>query len=477
VHHPSFIHSRLHVCLSKFDSAQSDENHLAEVAMRHLPRFALGTIQASASRNAAACALLAALKQSDKLPVLFHSSLAVNERHAAHAVLGRASRHLDSWAMSRADAISTLARATGKYDTAIVEGTFIHNPADIHASSLERLATWLDLPRIAIIDVRELATSGIRRLPAKLDGLLLDRVTDLRDAAYWQTTLETLWKTPVIGWLDEASPLRQLCSASASCSEQTSAIAEALGRRLLPNLRIDRLGQIAERAPDLAYEPEPWLHSTNHQFRIAVAMDEAFSGYYPETLDLLEEAGAELCDFSPLRSEQIPAHVELVYFGQANLQFDPVRLAANHCLKQSLRNFAAEGGRVYAQGTGLAYLCQDISLPTGQPVAMTGLLPASARLVDLPATFTPTELTFGVGSWLSPEQVSIRGYRHSALQIESRGPVIPYALSQQNELDILGRGNVIGSRVLINLAANRHLLRRFFEPYSPVLSSVRRREL
>jgi len=445
--------------------------------MRHLPRFALGTIQASASRHAASCALLAALKQSEKSPVRFHSSLAVDDRDVAQGVLGRASRHLDSWAMSRADATSALARATGKHDLAIVEGSFIDDSSNGNASSLERLSKWLDLPRIAIVDVRELATSGIRRLPAKLDGLLLDRVADLRDAAYWQTTLEALWKTPVVGWLDEAPALRQHCSASTGTAEQTSKIGEALGRRLLPFLRLDRLSQIAERAPDLAYEPEPWLQSKNHQFRIAVAMDDAFNGYYPETLDLLEDAGAELCDFSPLRSEQIPAHVELVYFGQANLQFDPVRLAANHCLKQSLRNFAAEGGRVYAEGTGLAYLCQDISLPTGQAVAMTGLLPATACLVDQSATFTPTELTFGVGSWLSPEQVSIRGYRHSALQIESRGPVIPYALSQQNEFDILGRGNVIGSRVLINLAANRHLLRRFFEPYSPVLSSVRRRDV
>ena len=39
-------------------------------------------------------------------------------------------------------------------------------------------------------------------------------------------------------------------------------------------------------------------------------------------------------------------------------------------------------------------------------------------------------------------------------------------------LDVLGRGNVIGSRVLVNLAANRHLLRRFFEPTAPVVSAA-----
>jgi hypothetical protein len=46
--------------------------------------------------------------------------------------------------------------------------------------------------------------------------------------------------------------------------------------------------------------------------------------------------------------------------------------------------------------------------------------------------------------------------------------MMSYAKGDKQRLDILGRGNVIGSRVLINLAANRHLLRRFFEPYAAI---------
>src|SRR5678816_2211399 len=102
----------------------------------------------------------------------------------------------------------------------------------------------------------------------------------------------------------------------------------------------DSLRAIAERATELTFKPEQWLFGARDRFRIAVAMDEAFGGYYPESLDLLEEAGAELCDFSPLRSERIPDHVEIVYFGRADLKHDPERLAANHCLKQSLQGFA-----------------------------------------------------------------------------------------------------------------------------------------
>jgi len=448
--------------------------------MRQLPRFAIGTIQPGARREPAIWALTAALTEVGVSPVVFRSSLEVAANDPAQLILGRASRHLDSWAMSRSDAIAALARGAATQDTAIVEGEFDlarlgSRPADENrASSLNRLCQWLDLPRVAVVDVRDLAIHGVRRRPERIDGLLLDRVSDVADAAYWQTTLEALWKTPVIGWLEESTPLRAWCSTVAAGNQLSREVFLGLGRQLLTNLRLDRLRTISERATELPFEPESWLFGTRGRFRIAVAMDEAFGGHYPETLDLLEEAGAELCDFSPLRSERIPAHVEVVYFGRADIGRYADQLAANHCLVQSLRSFAAEGGRIFAQGSGLAYLCRDAVLSGSRAVSMTGLLPVTAWSSGDEGSWSAAEVEFGVGSWLAPQQVSIRGYRHNSWRFESRGPVIPYALGENNQLDIFGRGNVIGSRLLINLAANRHLLRRFFEPYSPVLSGSRR---
>jgi hypothetical protein len=101
---------------------------------------------------------------------------------------------------------------------------------------------------------------------------------------------------------------------------------------------------------------------------------------------------------------------------------------------------------------------------------MTGLLPATARFWPASGPPQPTEVVFGASSWLVPARVSLRGYRHGGWQIEPRGPMLTYAADAAQRLDVLGRGNVIGSRVLINLAANRHLLRRFFQPYAPVVS-------
>jgi len=444
--------------------------------MRHLPRFAVGTIQPGICREPLVWGLVAALAETADSPVLFRSSCSFAPHDPSKAILGRASRHLDSWAMSRSDAISALARAATASDTSIVEGSFdaAAEKDACPASSLDRLCEWLDLPRVAIVDVRALAQRGVAQRPNRIDALLLDRVRNPYEAAYWQTTLETLWKTPIVGWLDEATSLRALCAATPPGANPSRELCTALGQRLLPTLRLPLIRQLAGRAAALSFVPESWLLQDDKPgFRIAVAIDEAYCGYYPETLDLLEAAGAELCDFSPLRSEAIPDDVDVVYFGCGHPERDPEKLAANHCLKQSLRCYAASGGRIYAEGSGLAYLCREIVLPSGRTIPMTGLLPATARKVNQAGGPEPAEVTFGVSSWLAPARVSLRGYRHTGWQIEPRGSMITYATGADQRLDMLGRGNIIGSRVLVNLAANRHLLRRFFEPYAPVVSSNR----
>jgi hypothetical protein len=51
--------------------------------------------------------------------------------------------------------------------------------------------------------------------------------------------------------------------------------------------------------------------------------------------------------------------------------------------------------------------------------------------------------------------------------------MVTYAEDPRQRFDVLGRGNILGSRVMINLAANEHLLRRFVAPV-PEMASLRR---
>jgi cobyrinic acid a,c-diamide synthase len=449
--------------------------------MRVLPRVAVGTIQSPADREPILWALLAALHAAGRNVAQLHSASCLAPHDAARSLTGSGSRHLDSWAMSRTACLRAMYRTCDQAEVAIVEGEFrpLNRAADPLdepiGSNLTMLCDWLDLPRVAIVDLQQLDPCRLPARPPRLDGLLLDRAADGRHAAHWQTTLEALWKAPVLGWLDEAVSLRSLCRTLPAGRDPSPALCDALGRRLAANLKFDKLLALADRSPlpSLPADDEQWELPTG-PLRIAVAYDEDCCGYFPDTLDMLEEAGAELCDFSPLTSGSLPDGTDVVYIGCGHPERQPEVLAGNHCLQQSLRTFAAAGGRIFAEGSGLAYLCREIVLEDGRRIPMSGLLPAVAHWFP-GRLHQPAEVCFNSGCWMLEAGTVIRGYRQAAWQIEPAGPVDSYADDARQRLDVLGRGNVIGSQVTINLAANEHLLRRFVEPVDFVPAAVRRR--
>jgi len=449
--------------------------------MRLLPRVAVGSLDRAADHQPIVWGVLAAFYSAGFDLAHFSSTAWLSPHDAARSLSGSGCRHLDSWAMSRSACVRTMLRAADSAQLGIVEGTFdtqpmrAHVPSEEVGSCLDTLCDWLDLPRLAIVNLATIDPCNLPRRPDRLDGLLLDQAVDSRHAAHWQTNLESLWKVPVLGWMDRAQSLRSLCSTLPAGRDPSPELCAALGRRMTANLRIDKLLALADRSPlpaapadDMSFDLE------GKSLRVAIAYDEEYCGYFPDTLDLLEAAGAELCDFSPLRSGALPDGADVVYFGCGHPERRPEVLSGNHCLLQSLREFAATGGRVYGEGGGLAYLCRELDLGDGRCYPMAGLLPAVARRAQTCGSPEPVEITFAAGCWLVDEGDFLRGYRHPEWLIEPQGTMIHYAQAPEQRLDLVGRGNVVGSRLLVNLAANEHLLRRFMAPAAPVDVVARR---
>ncbi|MCI0360561.1 MAG: hypothetical protein L0211_18950 [Planctomycetaceae bacterium] len=449
--------------------------------MRLLPRVAVGSLDPATDRQPIVWGMLAALYAAGYDFAHFCSTAWLPAHDAARSLSGSGCRQLDSWAMSRSVCIRTMLRAAESIQLGIVEGTFDvpRTPSDVDCQAvggrLDALCDCLDLPRLAIVDLATVDPCNLPKRPDRLDGLLLDRAIDAGHAIHWQTNFESLWKVPVLGWMDRAESLRSLCRTLPAGRDPSPELCAALGRRLAANLRLDNLLALADRSPlpsvpadDMAFDLD------GGPLRIAIAYDEEYCGYFPDTLDLLEAAGAELCDFSPLRSGAIPDGADVVYFGCGHPERRPEVLAGNHCLLQSLREFAAAGGRIYGEGSGLAYLCRELDLGHGRRFPMAGLLPAVARRILTSGPPEPVEITFAAECWLIEEGDFLRGYRHPGWVIEPQGNMITYAEAPEQRLDLIGRGNVVGSRLLVNLAANEHLLRRFVTPAVPVGSAARR---
>jgi cobyrinic acid a,c-diamide synthase len=449
--------------------------------MWQLPRIAFGTVQVEARCEPLLWGLLSLCQQVGVTTQTFLSRACFSPHDGAKVVSGRPTRHLDSWLMGKAACLRALKRGSDGAALAFVHGewneaqpTDSSAPAKRMGGRLSTLCDWLELPRVAVLDTADLRSRGLSRERPQVDALLLDRVPDLHEAIRWQTELECLWGIPVLGWMEELPALRAAVNRLPAGANPQKELCQELGKRLAGKIRLDRLFQLATRAP----LPEvsvrlPFECSSRRKLHVAMALDDDFSCHFPDTLDALESVGAIVSDFSPLTDESLPEGTDLVLLGCGHPERHLETLAANHCLKQSLRCFAAGGGRIYAEGSGLAYLCRQVVLPDGRSAPMTGLLPATARKVPASGPPAATEITFGASCWMADAGCELRGYRVSSWQIEPSGSMISYSRDPQYRCDLLGRNNIVGSRILTNFSAQPQLLRRFFYPYMPVSLALR----
>lgn len=108
-------------------------------------------------------------------------------------------------------------------------------------------------------------------------------------------------------------------------------------------------------------------------YKIAIARDEAFNFTYRANIEALAELG-EVQFFSPLHDETLPP-CQLLYLPGGYPELFAEQLAANESMRQSIRDYAEAGGRIYAECGGFMYLCRNID-----EHMMCGVLPLSATM-------------------------------------------------------------------------------------------------
>ena len=82
---------------------------------------------------------------------------------------------------------------------------------------------------------------------------------------------------------------------------------------------------------------EKYKSSDDGKVRVGVAKDAAFCFYYKENLELLEESGAELVFFSPLRDQKIPENISGLIFGGGYPELNCKELSENNSMSVGKR--------------------------------------------------------------------------------------------------------------------------------------------
>jgi cobyrinic acid a,c-diamide synthase len=387
----------------------------------------------------------------------------------AASAIGLSARYLDSWLMTPEVCREVFARGARGRDLAVVEGVFnTDDGADESrcGGRLDTLCDWLELPKLVVLSTDNLDACRLPRLPGCTEGVLLDGFRDRAEFARLQTRIETVWGVPVLGGLDRAESLRREIAELPESWAPRRRICERLGARLSRCLDLPAILAIAAQRPFTRLQRETSIAPAwpARKTTIAVAFDDAFRGYFPDVLDVLESHGAAIRVFSPLRDTRLPEGTDIVYLGGGQPECYLRELAANHCMMLDLCDYFWSGGRLYAEAGAIAYLAQTVELPDGSETAMAGMLPIRCRFNPRSGSPVPVEFTLAQNTWLAEGWSRIRGYIDDRWIVEPTGPVTSLAAEPGHELDMIGQQQIVASRAQIHFAGQPELLDGFFDP-------------
>ena len=280
-------------------------------------------------------------------------------------------------------------------DIAIIEGNKgLHDGMDVEGiDSNAHLAKELDAPVILVIDARGM-TRGIAPLilgmqqfdtEVKIGGVILNFVGGPRHETKLRNVIERYTDVPVIGAVgrnpDIAMTERHLGLIPSNEIAQAKNHIELIGKTMAEEVDIDKVLEIAKTAPALPDMAAP-IDSAAKDITIAIARGAAFGFYYPDDLEALENAGANLVFFDPESEPSLPQCDGLIIGGG----FPETRikeLSANKGLLASIKNAINNGLPTYAECGGMMYLAKSISW-NGETAPMVDIVPGDAVMTDRP---------------------------------------------------------------------------------------------
>ena len=127
---------------------------------------------------------------------------------------------------------------------------------------------------------------------------------------------------------------------------------------------------------------------SNRNFRIAVALDEAFCFYYPENLRHLERCGCNLTFFSPIRDRKLADDTDAILIGGGYPELYLDKLSSNKTMLDSIRKAIDDHIPSIAECGGFMYLHGIIEDKDKKEYEMVGA-------IDGRCTYTGHLVNFG----------------------------------------------------------------------------------
>ena len=362
-----------------------------------LPRIILAGTNSGSGKTTLAMAVISALRERglrvqpykagpDYIDPGFHSLAA-----------GRPCRSLDTMLLPKGRLLELFERSARQADISVIEGVmglFDGAGALDERGSTAHLAKILASPVVLVVNGKAMARSaaalvrGFARFDRRVHvkAVLFNDLGSPGHYSIVKRAVEEYTGIPVLGYLprnDSVSlPERHLGLTPTAEHSGLEVLITTLRKMAEDFLDLDGLLGIADGA-----QPLPPFTKTlftapppGKKVRIAAAMDEAFHFYYRDNLDILEQLGADIVPFSPLRDTKLPAGTDGIYIGGGFPEEFALRLAENAEAREAVRSAAESGIPLLAECGGLMYAADRLEDRNGTIHPMAGVFPGITRM-------------------------------------------------------------------------------------------------
>ncbi len=368
------------------------------------PRVVIAGLSGDSGKTLVSCGLIKCLRERGLEVSAFKKGPDYIDPAWLSLASDRPARNLDTYLMGFGRAKESFLKKGSLEGFNVIEGNRgLFDGVDVSGThSTAELAKLLQAPIIIVQNVSKVTRTAAASIlgcveldsEIRVAGVILNNVANERHARLVGDAIEDVTGIRVLGAIPRLSgksmlPSRHLGLITPGEFERSLLFLREARSMVEGNVDVARIIEAAKSAP--ALDCESVIGDKNNcerddgsrpKVRIAYFKDESFSFYYPENLEMLEAAGAELIPISPARGT-LRGDLDALYIGGGFPEMNLTTLIMNREMISAVKSAAEDGLPIYAECGGLIYLAESIEW-NGREYSLSGVLPIKVSMGDKP---------------------------------------------------------------------------------------------
>ncbi len=341
-----------------------------------MSRLFISAAHKSSGKTTVSIGLCAALKQRGLDVQSFKKGPDYIDPYWLSQATARNCYNLDFYTMERDEILSLMQSKSRDADITLIEGNKgLYDGLDLDGSnSNAALATLTQTPVILVLSARGM-TRGIAPLilgyqafdkEVSIKGVILNQLGGSRHESKLRSVIEHYTDVEVVGAIhtdkrfniDERHLGLVPGHEDPFCEHKISLLADAVNDQV----NLDAVVSIANTAAELKVDssvPEVQTKTTTKDIKLGLVRCSAFGFYYPDDLQALQDAGAEIIEIDPCHESELP-QIDALFIGGGFPETHMNELEANKTLRSAIKTAIDNGLPTYAECGGLMYLARSI---------------------------------------------------------------------------------------------------------------------